>query len=85
MVKIEKDAYKSFVVMVDEEEVVISEGDKVEFVSEFTGEKKVGTITKISGKGDKTKIQIMPVNSQCEEVWSITVIAEDSLKLFEEE
>ena len=85
MVQIEKDAYKSIVVMVDGEEVIISEGDKITFVSEFTGEKKVGVLTKISGKGDKTKIQIMPNGSQCEEVWSITVIAEDSLKLFEEE
>jgi hypothetical protein len=85
LVNLEKDVYKSIVVMHEDAELIVSEGDKIQFVNEFTGEQKIGTLTKISGKGEKTKLQIIPQGSQCEEVWSVVVIAENSLKLFVEE
>ena len=49
------------------------------------GEVKQGRVTKISGKNDKMKVQVMPYGSQCEEVWSVAVISEGSLVLDEEE
>ena len=85
MVQVERDAYKSIVVMCKNQEITISENDKITFVSDFTGEKKVGILTKISGKGEKTKLQIIPDGSQYEEVWPIIIIKEDTLVYAEEE
>jgi len=85
LIEIKKDAYKSIVVEVeDENEEIISEGQKIEFAIEGTGEKKSGYLKKITGKGDKTKIQIVPFGCQHEEIHSISVIEETSLQLIKE-
>ena len=84
LVQVETDAFKSVIVMCEEENVRIDEGDRVTFVPESTGEVKIGVVTKISGKGEKTKLQILPVGSQCEEIWPLINIAENSLKLYVE-
>ena len=36
-------------------------------------------LKKISGKGEKTKLQIVPVGDQKEEIWSVVVMAEGTL------
>ncbi len=81
MIEIEKSAYKSIIIMCKNEEMIISEGNSIQFVSEFTGEKKIGTLTKIIGKGEKTQIQIIPKDCQYEEIWPLIAIREDTLKL----
>lgn len=58
----------------------INEGDEIEFIID-TGEKISGTLLKIAGKKEKTKFQIKPFMSECEQIWSITSIKEGTLKL----
>lgn len=85
MINIVRNPYKSIVVTDEnDEDVLISEGDKIKFCTE-AGELKQGTITKFQSKEDKLKIQIMPVKGQCEELWMAAVIAEGSLVLDIEE
>ena len=77
------DAWNVFEATVDGKNVKIQEGDNIEFAVESSGEIKTATVVKMTGKGEKTKIQIMPVGSDCEEIWSIMLIAENSLKRLE--
>jgi translation initiation factor IF-1 len=74
MVNVVTDVFRSIEVEGEDGTVRINEGDRVAFVVEDTGDVKNGTVTKLSGKGEKAKIQIVPVNSSCEEVWSVLVI-----------
>ena len=62
----------------------IDEGMKIAFAAE-TGEKISGTLTKISGKGEKTKLQIIPYGAQKEEIWSLSVMSEGSLHIDQED
>jgi len=62
----------------------IDEGMKITFAAE-TGEKISGTLTKISGKGEKTKLQIIPYGAQKEEIWGLSVMAEGSLHIDQED
>lgn len=85
MVIIERNPYKSIVVLDEEgERVTIAEGDKIEFCLE-SGEVKKGIVTKLQGKDDKLKVQMIPQNKECEEIWPVVVISDGSLKLQEEE
>ena len=84
MVAVERDTYRSTVVLNKGEEVRIDEGDFIQFATE-TGELITGRVTKISGKGEKTKLQIVPKDSQKEEIWSVMVMSEDSLIVVEDE
>ena len=83
MVAVERDTYRSTVVLSKGKVVRIDEGDLINFATE-TGESITGRVTKISGKGEKTKLQIVPKDSQKEEIWSVVVISEDSLSVIEE-
>jgi len=65
-------------------DVVISENDKVRFITE-SGEVKIGNVVKLIGKGDKLKIQLMPSGKECEELWSVLQIADGSLRLYVED
>ena len=65
-------------------DVVISENDKVRFITE-SGEVKIGNVVKLIGKGDKLKIQLMPEGKECEELWSVLQIADGSLRLYVED
>lgn len=77
-------AYKSVeVIGHDEELITISEGMKIKFATEV-GELVRGTLKKISGKEEKTKLQIIPEGAQKEEIWAVAVMAEGSLKVDEE-
>lgn len=78
MVTVNTDAFKSVEVLKGDNVIRIDEGDLINFATE-TGESITGRVTKISGKGEKTKLQIVPKDSQKEEIWSVLVMAEDSL------
>jgi len=85
MVEIKVDPYKSVVILdADGEELTISEGDSIQFCLD-SGLVKEGRITKLQGKGDKLKIQMMPKEKECEEIWPIVVMSEGSLRLVEED
>ena len=85
MVEIKVDPYKSVIILdADGEELTISEGDNIQFCLD-SGLVKEGRITKLQGKGDKLKIQMMPKEKECEEIWPAVVISEGSLKLIEED
>ena len=83
MVTILTDAYKSVEVASKGKVVRIDEGNIINFAVE-TGESITGRVTKISGKGDKTKIQIIPTGEQKEEIWSVLLMVEDSLVVVNE-
>lgn len=84
MVLVNTDAFKSFEVETAEGTLRIDEGMKIRFAAE-TGEKISGTLTKISGKGEKTKLQIIPYGAQKEEIWALAVMQESSLGIDESE
>lgn len=79
MVTVHTDVFKSVIVYdKNNEPVRVDEGNVIVFATE-TGEEVKGIVTKISGKGEKTKFQIVPEDGQKEEIWSVTVMAEGSL------
>lgn len=80
MINIEKNVFKSIVVYREKELVRVDEGNTIRFTTEG-GEDKEGKLTKISGKNDKTKLTIVPIGSEHEEVWSVMVIAENTLRV----
>jgi len=84
MVEIKVNPYKSVVVLDnDGEELTISEGNQVQFCLD-SGLVKKGRITKLQGKGDKLKIQLLPNEKECEEIWPIVVISDGSLRLIDD-
>jgi hypothetical protein len=84
MIEIDTNPYKSIVIVDDEGKLLtVSEGDKIEFAIESTGEVKQGLITKLNGKNEKLKIQIVPKDQNYEEIWPVVAISEGSLKLVE--
>jgi hypothetical protein len=81
MLEISENIFKSIKVLSeDNEEIVIREGDYIEFTTE-SGEVKEGRIVKFNGKDDKIKLTILPKNSECHEIWNGTLILEGSLKI----
>jgi hypothetical protein len=62
----------------------IQEGDEIRFVVE-TGEIIEGVLNKISGKAEKTKLQINPFGKEYEQIWSVVSIKEGTLKVIEQE
>lgn len=79
------DAWGVFEVEIDGQTVKVNVGDVIEFVVEGSGEIKKGTITKISGKKAKTKIQMIPFGMDCEEIRSVASIVDGSLVLIDNE
>jgi translation initiation factor IF-1 len=84
MVNVENDVFRSFEVSSKNGIIRIDEGDNVKFCTE-AGEEVKGRVAKISGKGEKAKIQIVPEGAEKEEIWSLIVMAEGSLELDKEE
>lgn len=85
MVLVNQDMFKSVIVAKEDgSDLRIDEGMRVKFVTE-SGEMISGTLTKISGKGEKTKLQIVPYGAQKEEIWALVVMAEGTLGIDEEE
>lgn len=84
MISVHTNPYKSVIVLDEEENpVVISESDKIEFTLE-SGEIIKGTVTKFSGKDDKLKIQMLAEDKTCEVIYPTVVMVDGSLKLVEE-
>jgi type II secretory pathway component PulC len=77
--------YKSIVITDENEKaVIISEGDKIEFTIESSGEViKDVVVTKFQGKEEKLKIQVFSAEMNCELIYPIVIMAEGSLKLVE--
>lgn len=82
MVTVLTSAYKSIVVESPNGELTVSEGMNIKFTVN-AGEEVSGTLNKISGKEEKTKLQITPVGTQKEEIWLIALIDEGSLSVVE--
>lgn len=83
MVMVETDVFKSLEVLDKSGELLrIDEGNTISFATE-DGVVVKGKLTKISGKGEKTKLQIVPEGGQKEEIWSVVVMAEGSLGIAE--
>ncbi len=82
MVTVEQNPYKSIVVESENGSITISEGDKIQFCLE-SGEIRKGILTKLMGKNEKLKIQILPTEKECEEIWSVLQMQDGSLKLLE--
>lgn len=81
MVEVLVDTFRSVVIEGKSGEPLrINEGDSIKFNTE-QGELVAGVITKLSGKGEKVKIQIIPVGAEREEIWNIYTIAEGSLEV----
>ena len=84
MVNVETSAFKSIEVTDESGKILrVDEGDTVVYATE-TGEEITGKLTKIIGKREKTKIQIVPQGGQKEEIWSVLVMAEGSLNVVED-
>ena len=81
MVNVNKDTFRSIIVAGEDGDIRVDEGNVVKFTVESTGEAKSGTVTKVSGKGEKAKLQIIPVGFEHEEVWSVIAMEEDSLQV----
>jgi hypothetical protein len=82
MVNVVTSAYKSIVVESPDGDLTISEGMDIKFTVN-AGEEVKGTLNKISGKEEKTKLQITPEGTQKEEIWMVAVIDEGSLAINE--
>lgn len=85
MVMVEKDKFASIIVMGnDGEEVRIQEEDKIVFTTE-SGVTKKAVLTKITGSKKERKLQIRPMFSEFEEVWSLFNIQEGTLRVMTKE
>lgn len=86
MVIVTKPAFKSFEVQTEEGTQTIRTGQKIRFVIDTTGEEKVGLLIDIKGKKEeKTKVVIQPDGDICESTYEVAVMAEDSLKVVDDE
>ena len=85
MILVDKIPYKSIVVFGKNNELItIKEKDNVQFDLE-SGEVKSGKVMKFIGtKNDNLKLQILPTEKECEEIWPVVIIVEGTLKLIEE-
>lgn len=82
MVNVKYDKSSFIVLQGEEKDIRVNEGDAVQFVVENTdGQTVVGTVTKIAGSKKERKLQILPMGGQCEELWSIFSIAENTFKV----
>jgi beta-lactam-binding protein with PASTA domain len=78
---IKQDIFKSIVV---DNSTVIEEGDVIDFVVEATGEVKTAMVIKFCGSKKDRRLQVKDMNgSQCEEIWSLLDIKQDSIKIVE--
>jgi len=81
LVNVVTDVFRSIEVTNENDEIIrIDEGNEIQFATE-DGEVVKGRLTKISGKGEKTKLQIVPEDGQKEEIWSVMVMEDGSLNV----
>lgn len=85
MVLVERTPYKSIEVETGKEKgnvIIISEGEKVKFIVDATGEVKEGVVVGFKGsKPEKVEIEIIPVEKSHVERWMVTDMIEGSLQL----
>lgn len=74
------DAWNAFDYVYDGQKGTVNEGDDIEFITE-SGEQIKGNVVKISGKNEKTRIQIVPEGCDCEQIWSVVSIKDGTLKV----
>ena len=86
MINVLETPYKSIEVEIVENEVqILSEGNKITFVTEGDGEVKIGIITGFKGsKPEKVEIEMIPSGAGHKEIWSVMKMEEGSLKLVED-
>lgn len=86
MINVLEVPYKSIEVEIAEHEVqIISEGNKITFVTE-NGELKEGIVTGFKGsKAEKVEVEIIPIGAGHKEIWKVTDLVEGSLKLVNED
>ncbi len=75
------DAWNVFEFVVNHTTTAVNEGDMISFVVESSAELKTGLVVKITGKSEKTKIKIIPTGQDCEEIWGVISIKDDSLQV----
>ena len=81
MINIICEPYRSIEVETKKGNVVISEGDNIQFTTE-SGEIHIGNVSKFKGKGEKLEITILSTKKECKEVWKAVSMTEGSLKLY---
>jgi hypothetical protein len=79
-----KEAWNVFEFEFEGETYKVNEGDIVRFITEL-GEPKQGNLIKISGKKEKTNLQIVPTGYEHKEIWSVLSIKEGTLKILSAE
>jgi hypothetical protein len=77
--------YKSIEVETEEDgNQIISEGNKISFITDPDGEVKEGIVTGFKGsKADKVEVEIIPSGAGHKEIWKVIDMVEGSLKLVE--
>lgn len=85
MINVLEVPYKSIEVETEEDgNQILSEGQKITFVTEGDGIVKEGIITGFSGtKPAKVEIEIIPSGAGHKEIWKVIDMVEGSLKLVE--
>jgi hypothetical protein len=83
MVNVKLSPYKSIEVETNTGKAqILSQGDKVRFITEDEGELKQGVIVNFKGsKPEKVEIEMIPENCKHRETWHILEMQEGSLKL----
>lgn len=86
MINVLEVPYKSIEVETEEDgNQILSEGQKITFVTEGDGIVKEGIITGFKGsKADKVEVEIIPSGAGHKEIWKVIDMVEGSLKLVEE-
>lgn len=86
MINVLEVPYKSIEVEIAENEAqILSEGNKITFITEGDGEIKKGVITGFKGsKPEKVEVEIIPSGAGHKEIWKVIDMVEGSLKLVEE-
>lgn len=85
MVMVNVNPFKSVVVVdANGKDLRIDEGVDIEFAN-LSGEKIVGNLSKISGKGEKVKLLIDPPDSSKQELWRLADMSEGSLRIVTED
>ena len=87
MVNVEKAPYKSIEIEIETGEIqTISTGDKIRFITEDTGELKIGNVTGFKGtKLEKVEIEFIPNGGKHNERWAVVEMQEGSLRLYVED
>ena len=81
MVSVKYDKSSFIILQGEEKDIRVNEGDTISFTAEASGEIITGVTTKICGSKKERLLQILPVQSECEQLWSVFSIAENSLNV----